>query len=119
ELFKDDTLFTNDSGKPLADRMRPKALSDFVGQEHILGEGKILKVLIEKKDIPSMILWGPSGVGKTTLAPTMAEAMVKAYRSASPGDVVLLSPGCASFDEFKDYKERGNRFQEWVRQPKR
>jgi len=58
-------------------------------------------------------------VVKTTLAPTMKEAMEKAYRSASPGDVVLLSPGCASFDEFKDYKERGNRFQEWVRRQKR
>jgi UDP-N-acetylmuramoylalanine--D-glutamate ligase len=58
-------------------------------------------------------------VVKTTLAPTMKEAMEKAYRSASPGDVVLLSPGCASFDEFKDYKERGNRFQEWVRRPER
>jgi putative ATPase len=60
ELFKDDTLFESNSGKPLADRMRPRTLDDFVGQEHILGEGKILKLLIEKKDIPSMILWGPA-----------------------------------------------------------
>ena len=56
------------------------------------------------------------GVVKTTLAATLKEAVETAYGPASPGDVVLLSPGCASFDEFKDYKERGDRFQEWVRQ---
>ena len=54
------------------------------------------------------------GVVPTTLAPTLKEAVGKAYRSATPGDIVLLSPGCASFDEFKDYRERGDRFQEWV-----
>jgi putative ATPase len=67
ELFKDTDLYEKDSRKPLADRMRPKSLSGFVGQGHILGEGKLLKVLLEKKDIPSLILWGPSGVGKTTI----------------------------------------------------
>ena len=53
--------------KPLADRMRPKSLGEFVGQEHLLGEGKFLKILLGKKEVPSMIFWGPSGVGKTTL----------------------------------------------------
>ncbi|MCX5817074.1 MAG: replication-associated recombination protein A [Proteobacteria bacterium] len=47
--------------------MRPKSLDDFTGQEHLLGNGKLLSVLLEKKDVPSMILWGPSGVGKTTI----------------------------------------------------
>ncbi len=89
ELFKDDTLFTNDSGKPLADRMRPKTLSDFVGQEHILGEGKILKVLIEKKDIPSMILWGPSGVGKTTLGWLMGRYVKLPFVSLSAVSIGL------------------------------
>jgi UDP-N-acetylmuramoylalanine--D-glutamate ligase len=56
------------------------------------------------------------GVVKTTLAATMKEALMMAYGLASPGDIVLLSPGCASFDEFNNYKERGRVFQELVRQ---
>ena len=75
DLFQDQDFTGADAGKPLADRMRPKTLDDFVGQEHILGEGKLLRVLIEKKDIPSMILWGPSGVGKTTLGWLMGRFM--------------------------------------------
>jgi putative ATPase len=67
ELFKDSDFQEKDKRKPLADRMRPKSLHDFVGQGHILGAGKLLKVLLEKKDVPSLILWGPSGVGKTTI----------------------------------------------------
>ncbi len=67
ELFKDLDPQEKDSRKPLADRMRPRSLDAFVGQGHILGEGKLLKVLLEKKDLPSLILWGPSGVGKTTI----------------------------------------------------
>ena len=89
ELFKDDTLFESDSGKPLADRMRPKTLDDFVGQEHILGEGKMLKLLIEKKDIPSMILWGPSGVGKTTLGWLMGRYMKLPFVSLSAVSIGL------------------------------
>jgi putative ATPase len=89
ELFKDDVLFESDSGKPLADRMRPKTLDDFVGQEHILGEGKILRVLIEKKDIPSMILWGPSGVGKTTLGWLMGRYVKLPFISLSAVSIGL------------------------------
>ncbi|MCK4525194.1 MAG: replication-associated recombination protein A, partial [Candidatus Andersenbacteria bacterium] len=58
---------------PLADRMRPKTLGDFVGQEKLLGEDKILRKAIEIDNIPSMILWGPPGSGKTTLASVIAE----------------------------------------------
>ncbi|MFH0969275.1 MAG: replication-associated recombination protein A [Patescibacteria group bacterium] len=54
--------------KPLADRMRPENLSEFVGQPHLVGEGKILSQIIEGDKIPSMIFWGPPGSGKTTLA---------------------------------------------------
>ncbi len=58
--------------RPLASRMRPEDLDGFVGQEHLLGEGKILRQLIEQDRIPSMIFWGPPGVGKTTLAGIIA-----------------------------------------------
>ena len=58
--------------QPLASRMRPLSLSEFVGQEHLVGEGKILRQMIERDQIPSMILWGPPGVGKTTLANVVA-----------------------------------------------
>ena len=60
--------------EPLAARMRPRDLSEFVGQEHLVGEGKILRQMIERDQIPSMILWGPPGVGKTTLANVVANA---------------------------------------------
>lgn len=57
---------------PLASRLRPESLGDFVGQEHLLGEGKMLRQLIERDQISSMIFWGPPGVGKTTLASIIA-----------------------------------------------
>jgi putative ATPase len=58
--------------RPLAERMRPKTLDEFVGQEHILGAGKPLRMQIERDALSSMILWGPPGVGKTTLAQLVA-----------------------------------------------
>ena len=57
---------------PLADRMRPRSLDDVVGQEHLLGPGRVLRVAIERGELHSMILWGPPGSGKTTLASLMA-----------------------------------------------
>ncbi|MCM1579673.1 MAG: replication-associated recombination protein A [Ruminococcus sp.] len=58
---------------PLADRMRPKCLADVVGQRHLLGEGKYLRRIIESGNVPNMIFYGPSGVGKTTVARIIAE----------------------------------------------
>ena len=58
--------------QPLASRIRPEDLDGFVGQEHLVGKGKILRKLIEQDQIPSMIFWGPPGVGKTTLAGIIA-----------------------------------------------
>ena len=70
-----DNLFTHmhDDLKPLAERMRPASLDDFVGQRHILGKGKLLRRLIEAKRVPSVIFYGPPGTGKTTLARIIAE----------------------------------------------
>jgi len=62
------------TSQPLASRMRPRDLSEFVGQEHLVGEGMLLRQMIERDQIPSMILWGPPGVGKTTLANVVANA---------------------------------------------
>lgn len=58
--------------RPLASRVRPETLEEFIGQEHLIGRGKVLRGLIEQDRIPSMIFWGPPGVGKTTLAGIIA-----------------------------------------------
>jgi len=67
----------SDQGRPLADRMRPRTLDEYVGQEHLIGPGKPLRAQIERDDIGSLIFWGPPGTGKTTLAQIIAR-MTKA-----------------------------------------
>ncbi len=68
---------------PLADRMRPRNLEEFVGQNHLLGEGKVLRQAIEIDQLPSMILWGPPGSGKTTLAMIIAATTGAQFSSFS------------------------------------
>lgn len=69
-LFDSEPL----AGRPLAERLRPRTLDEYVGQEHILGPGKPLRLQIERDQLSSMILWGPPGAGKTTLANLIANA---------------------------------------------
>ncbi|WP_281519325.1 replication-associated recombination protein A [Acidaminococcus timonensis] len=70
--MEEDSLFAPPEEEPLAARLRPRTLDEFVGQEQLLGPGKILRNLIEEDRISSMIFWGPPGVGKTTLAQIIA-----------------------------------------------
>lgn len=70
--MRQTTLFDNMAPEPLAARLRPQDLSEFCGQQHLLGEGRVLRRLIERDTVGSMIFWGPPGVGKTTLARIIA-----------------------------------------------
>lgn len=74
-LFKEKT--------PLAERMRPQSLETFIGQKHLVGDGKILRSLIKSGHVPSMIFWGPPGVGKTTLAQIIAKQSKKGFVALS------------------------------------
>src|SRR5574344_2131520 len=70
--MEQSSLLEKETSKPLAERLRPQTLDEFVGQKQLLGEGKVLRHLIETDIISSMIFWGPPGVGKTTLAEIIA-----------------------------------------------
>jgi putative ATPase len=74
---------SNQSQLPLAEYLRPKSVSEIAGQKHILGEGKSLRVAIESGNLPSMILWGPPGVGKTTIARVIANSVDADFISVS------------------------------------
>jgi putative ATPase len=68
---------------PLAERLRPQTLNEYIGQEHLVGKGSVLRNAIERKVIPSMIFWGPPGVGKTTLAFIIAKELKRPFYTLS------------------------------------
>ena len=134
--MRQQTMFDSPGAKaPLASRLRPETLSQFVGQQHLIGEGKVLRRLIEQDQVSSMIFWGPPGVGKTTLARIIArqtkanfidfsavtsgikeikEVMARAERDRLLGDKTILFVdeihrfNKAQQDAFLPYVEKGS-----------
>jgi len=90
--------------RPLAERMRPRRLEDFVGQEHLVGPGKFLKQLIDSGNIPSLLFWGPPGSGKTTLATILAHAI--------SANFVFFSAVLSGVKEIRQIVEQARLFQE-------
>lgn len=78
-----DNLLKSDMAQPLAERLRPKTLDDYIGQKHLVGEGAVLRKMIDAKRISSFILWGPPGVGKTTLAQIIANKLETPFYTLS------------------------------------
>lgn len=99
-----NSLFENPSSEPLASRMRPKNLDGFVGQDHLLGKGKILRHLIETDKVPSMIFWGPPGVGKTTLA-----RIIAGYTNSRFVDFSAVTSGIKEIRNVMEEAEEGRR----------
>ncbi len=99
------TLFMKDGDLPLAARLRPQNLDEYVGQKHLLAKGKVLRNLIESDKIGSMIFWGPPGVGKTTLARIIANRTKAEFI-----DFSAVTSGIKEIKQVMEQAEKGKRF---------
>jgi len=108
-LFNDKERESVIGEAPLAERMRPKGLEEFVGQDHLLGPGKVLRQAIESDQLPSMILWGPPGSGKTTLA--------MAITSTTGAQFIAFSAVLSGVKEIKEVV--GEAREEWKHRKRR
>ncbi len=101
DFMEQASLFERPMEEPLASRMRPKKLSEVVGQTHLIGEGKLLRRMIESDHISSMIFWGPPGVGKTTLARIIA--------NETKSEFITFSAVTSGIKEIKKVMENAKR----------
>lgn len=106
-MYDQPTLFDNAASQPLAARLRPHNLEEFCGQKHLLGEGKVLRRLIESDQVSSMIFWGPPGVGKTTLARIIANRT-----KANFIDFSAVTSGIKDIKQVMEQAEKSRRFGE-------
>ena len=95
------SLFEKPLLEPLASRMRPTNLDEFVGQQHLIGDGKILRRIIDGDNVTSMIFWGPPGVGKTTLAKIIA--------NKTKSEFITFSAVTSGIKEIKNVMEDADR----------
>ena len=93
--------------QPLAERLRPRTLNDYIGQEHLVGEGAVLRKMIDAGRIPSFILWGPPGVGKTTLAQIIAHKLETPFYTLS-----AVTSGVKDVREVIEKAQKGRFFNE-------
>lgn len=105
--MEQSSFFDRSIADPLASRMRPRTLEEFAGQSHLLGEGKILRRLIDSDQISSMIFWGPPGVGKTTLARIIANRTKSSFV-----DFSAVTSGIKEIREVMQQAEQNRRFGE-------
>ena len=91
--------------QPLAERMRPKSLDEYIGQKHLVGQGAVLRKMIEAGRVPSFLLWGPPGVGKTTLAHIISHQLKVPFYTLS-----AVTSGVKDVREVIERAEKGRFF---------